>query len=87
MSEIEGTGRVETENDDPDLSALDRLMIERENPRELQADSKMSQKQAIGTSMNIFDESYNSMPFKAPITSHQKMASKDFLGMNEVSLV
>ena len=62
--------RVDTEGVDDDLEALDTLMEKKRNQvnddqnNVFRSTHNEAQKQAIGTSLDIFDSSYGSMPFR-----------------------
>ena len=67
VSELDPNGRVDTDGNDPDCDVLDKLMADRNNNPNSQGQFKSvhsNQKQAIGTSMDIFDSSYGSMPYR-----------------------
>ena len=73
---------MDTDGNDPDLEALDTL-IEKKREQIKDSDKNVfksthneAQKQAIGTSMDIFDSSYGSMPYRQ--FKHGPTQSKDF---------
>ena len=80
-SDIDGN-RVETDGNDPDLDALEHLMEKKrrqnkdDDKNEFRSTHNEAQRQAIGTSMDIFDSSYGSMPYRQ--FKHGPTQSKDF---------